>query len=329
MRLRRFSQCPPPAERSPAAREAVRRAAGGPPQEVEAAVRRLIFAWHVDWARRVLRRLGLLLGTLLTLDAAPALPQETRLLHDAAGAIGPLTAPRAGRPVPAVILVHDSLGIDARADRTVAQLLEAGIAALEIELYAVSADGADGAAAFDPAAEAAVLARARQALLAAPGIDGSRLAALGFGRGAHAVALAPGGAGPAPDWAARVLLYPACAAVAHALPAGPGASGAPVLVMHGDSGAGDPPRDCLRLASRFEDAGAPARVIHYRGASHGWDAPPVRGDAPSRHPDPGSEGRGGEGRGGDGRVGIVPWPELAAMSAAQAVGFLAGALLTR
>jgi dienelactone hydrolase len=306
-----------PAEHAAAAAEAVRRAAGGSPLEVESAVRRYVLRWHLDLARRVLRRLGLLVGALFVLNTTSALSLEMRLLHDAQGAVGLLTMPQSVAPVPAVMIVHDSLGIDRRAQRTVHQLLEAGVAALEIELYAVSADGADGAAALDPKAEAEVILRARRALAETPAIDGARLAALGFGRGAHAVALAPAGAGW--DWMARVLLYPACAALARELSAGAGASRAPLLLLYGDAGTADPPHDCLRLASSLDDAGAPARLIRYAGASHAWDLPPVGANPVSFQPDPA----------GGGTLRAVPWPQLAEMSATQAAGFLATAMAAR
>jgi dienelactone hydrolase len=86
-----------------------------------------------------------------------------------------------------------------------------------------------------------------------------------------------------------------------------------VLVLHGDTGAGDPPRDCPALASRFEDMGIAAGVIRYPGASHGWDVPMAGEHAGSFLPDPA----------GRGVLRVASWPGLAEMSAAQAVGFIA------
>lgn len=308
---------PPPAEQAPAAAEAVRRAAGASPQEVEAAVRSFILAWHLDWARRVLRRFCLLIGALFAVNAAVASSLETRMLLDAEGPVGMLLMPQSATPVAAVLIMHDSLGIDSRAKWTVQLLLEAGIAVLEVELYAVSVDGADSAAAFDPEAEAAVLARARRALAAAPGVAGVQLAALGFGRGAHAVAVTPVEAGR--DWAARVLLYPACAALAAELRPGPGASRSPVLLLHGDNETADRSRDCRHLASRLENVGAPTRLIRYAHATHAWDLPPIGADSVSFQPDPA----------GGGTLRTVPWPELAQMSGTQAAAFLAMAMAAR
>jgi dienelactone hydrolase len=299
-----------PAPRTPAAQAAVRAAAGSSPQEVEATVRRYVLAWHLDQAARLFRWLRLKLVVLLALGALPA-AAEVRLLGDAQGAIGLFSVPKASTAMPAVVLVHDSLGIDRRSEPTVRHLLQAGIAALEVELYAVSPDGADSALAFDPEAEAKLLARAQRALAAERGIDATRLAALGFGRGAHAVALMPMVGGQ--DWSARVLLYPACGALADALSPKPATSRAPVLVLHGDTGAGDPPRDCPSLASRFEDMGIAAGVIRYPGASHGWDVPMAGEHAGSFLPDPA----------GRGVLRVASWPGLAEMSAAQAVGFIA------
>lgn len=300
--------------RAPAAQATVRAAAAASPQEVEAAVRRYVLAWHLDQAARLLRWLGLKLVVLLALGAPPgAGAVELRLLGDADGAIGLFWTPQRATAMPAVVLVHDSLGIDRRAEPTVRHLLEAGIAALEVELDAISADGADSAAVFDPQAEAELFMRARRALAAAPGIDPARISALGFGRGAHAVALRP--VLDERDWAARVLVYPACAALAGAPSPEPAASRAPVLVLHGDSGAGDPPRDCAALVSRLEDMGIAAGVIHYPGAAHGWDLPLSGEQAVAFLPAPT----------GHGLLRAVAWPELAEMAAAQAAGFLAAA----
>lgn len=308
--LPRSAQETSPTPRAPAAQAAVRAAAGSSPQEVEATVRRYVLAWHLDQATRLFRRLGLKLAVLLVLGGLPA-AAEVRLLGDAQGTIGLFSVPQAAAAMPAVVLVHDSLGIDRRSEPTVRHLLEAGIAALEVELHAVSPDGADISSPFEPEADAKLMARARRALAAERGIDATRLAALGFGRGAHAVALMPVVDGQ--DWAARVLLYPACAALADALSPEPLASHAPVLVLHGDAGAGDPPRDCASLASRFEDMGLAASVIHYPGAAHGWDLPMAGEHGESFMPDPA----------GHGVVRAVSWPGLAEMSAAQAVGFIA------
>lgn len=311
-----------PPERTPAAVEAVRRVAanGSNPNEVEATVRNLIFAWHLDWARRVLRRVSLLLAALCAAGAAPAAATERAVLGDVDGHIGLLSMPGGPEPVPepapvpVVILVHDSLGTDRRTDLTVRQLLDAGIATLEVELYAVSADGANGAEFFDPYAEAEFLNRARRALGTQPGIDPMRIAALGFGRGAHAVAGSPDGY--AQDWVARVFLYPDCGTLAGSMLAGPRTSLAPLLVLHGDTGAGDPPRDCLGLGSRLEHAGVPVRITHYRHAAHGWDLPPIGDHGISFQPAPV----------GQDRLRSVAWPELAELSATHAAGFLAAAI---
>lgn len=314
--VQRADQTTAPPERTPAAVEAVRRAAAGGsnPVEVEAAVRNLIFAWHLDWVRRLLRRVGLLFAAVCAVSATSAAATEREVFGDVDGHIGLLSMPRHPGPVPAVIVVHDSLGMDRRSDLTVRQLLNAGMATLEVELYAVSADGAGGTADFDPRDEAAVLDRAWRAITAEPGIDPIRVAGMGFGRGAHALAGSPDAKGQ--DWAARVLLYPDCTALASALLASAGTSSAPLLVLHGDTGAGDPPRDCLSLASRLEDARVPVRIMHYRSAANGWDLPPIGEHPVSFQPAPV----------GRATLRTVAWPELAEMSAAQAAGFLAAAM---
>ncbi|MGK7869446.1 dienelactone hydrolase family protein [Falsiroseomonas sp. E2-1-a20] len=262
----------------------------------------------------MLRKIGVLLAACCAVGAAPASAAERLVLNDTDGPVGLLSTPRRSEPVPAVILVHDSLGTDRRADLTVRQLRDAGVATLEVELYAVSADGAGSTAAFDVRAEAEVLDRARRALAAQPGIDSTRVAALGFGRGAHA--LAETQEGKQQDWSARVYLYPDCAALGSALVAGTSTSRAPLLLLHGDVGAGDPPCDCVNVANRLEEAGVSVRIIHYRGAAHGWDLPPIGEHLVSFQPAPV----------GRGTLRTVAWPELAEMSATQTAGFLAAAM---
>lgn len=304
----------------------------GSPAETEATVRRFIRAWHLAQLRRLVNWFArlLLVSALVPAPATRAEQPATILLSDASGPVGLLTLPLLegmaegmadGMAGPAaVILVHDVGGIDHRSGRTSAALLAAGIAVLEIETRAVSADGFAlpglGQAMPDIGTELAALARARQALATTPAVDGARVAALGFGRGAHPVALLPVRAEGGADWAARVLLYPGCASLAAALTADPDASRAPLLLMHGGADPGNTPADCDDLADRLDELGAATRVLTYAGATHGWDLPDFGLFGLSFQPHPS----------GSGRLPVRPWPELAQVSAAQAAGFLWAAL---
>lgn len=222
-----------------------------------------------------------------------------------------LTLPlaRKGPTVAAVVLVHDGLGPDARAEPYARQLLGAGIAVLEVLCASL---------------DAATLAATIAALAADPRVDPARVGLLGFGRGA---AGAIDGDVPV---AARALLYPGCRGLAEAVrrpPAG-GWRGHPVLVLHGGADRANPPALCVAAAAALAEAGAAVRRVEYRGASYAWDYPShgierrllLEPPEPSGNLPPGRPG------GVAGRVEAWPWPELAALSATQVASFFARAL---
>lgn len=192
--------------------------------------------------------------------------------------LGPWPQPR-----PAVLVLHDAAGADARSEGYVAQLAGAGFVVLDLLSHV-----ADQAAATE----------ARLALAALPGLDGARIAALAFGQGAVA-ALVPG-------FAAHALLYPECAAL-------PARAPSPrVLLAHGLEDVLNPPGACEALASRWRAEGAELRLRSYSRASHAWDHP-FRGLG-ERVSLPLADGR---------RVPVTPWPDLAELSASEVAGFLA------
>lgn len=248
---------------------------------------------------------------------------EVESLVDDEGPVGILTLPGGVRHshsrIPAVVLLSDGAGPDQRAFRYIEHLRHAGIAALEVQLYESSSDGADPPQSHDRDQEAARLLRALHALHRIRDVEFSAFAAVGFGRGAHPVALASLRTNTNTDLAARVLLYPGCKDVGTALREtgpNPASSRGPVLIMHGDADSANMQADCDGLAERFAEAGIPSRVIRYRGATYGWDIPAmgIGGSAYVEGPD----GR---------RVRATPWYELSDMSAAQAVAFVAAALV--
>lgn len=195
------------------------------------------------------------------------------------------------RPAGLVLLLHDSLGPDLRGRLYEDQLLGAGIAVLDV------LRGDD-----DPEA----LTRALEALRAEAGVAGAPVGVLGFGAGAR-LALRLG-----PSIAARALLYPGCAGLD---PAGSAATG-PLLLLHGDGDASNPRAACSDAAARLSQTGRAVRHRVYPGAGYGWDYPAHGLERRVLLPRPD----------GAGRIPAAPWPELAAMSAAQLAGFFATAL---
>ena len=253
--------------------------------------------------------------------AAPrALAEPSEVFHGPGGMAGLLHRPAVGAsPSPTVLIVHDTLGLDRRSQRYIAQLNAAGFLVLEVEL---GANPPDGVAEPPPGeAEAAVLVtRAAAALARHPRVDPTRIGALGFGIGARAVALAPPAENGGAAFAARLLLYPGCSSLGDLLRAQPQALGgvpSAVLILHGEDDPANTPAGCDRLSAAFGPA-VSARRVAYRGAAYAWDLPQA----------PGSEYGGQPWPGGEGAVPVRSWPELAELTAAKAAGFFALALHT-
>jgi dienelactone hydrolase len=251
--------------------------------------------------------------------AARALAEPSEVFHGPGGMAGLLHRPAVGAsPSPAVLIVHDALGLDRRSQRYIAQLNAAGLLVLEVELRANPPDGF-----VEPLpgeAEAAELvARAAAALARDPRVDPVRIGALGFGIGARAVALAsPAAESGGAAFVARLLLYPGCSSLDGLLRARPRApNGVPsaVLILHGEDDPANRPAECGRLSTAFDPA-ASVRRIAYLGAAYAWDLPQA----------PGSEHGGQPWPGGQGAVPVHSWPELAELTAAKAAGFFARAL---
>lgn len=249
------------------------------------------------------RRVPIILASILLLLAgAPAVASEPAP-RDAAVAVsafesgailGTLMRPHHARgSLRGIVLVlHDALGPDPRAARYAEQLLGAGIAVLEISHGAHDVDAIGHAAA---------------ALLSDPRLDGAPLGILGFGMGAR-IALRAG-----PAVAARALLYPGCAG----LPAMAGSDASdPLLLLHGDADEAHAAPDCDAAARTLSRRGRPVRRVVYRGAGYAWDHPLFGQERRMLLPHPG----------GTGRLAVTPWPELAALSAAQVARFFAEAL---
>ncbi|WP_244407351.1 dienelactone hydrolase family protein [Roseomonas fluvialis] len=221
-------------------------------------------------------------------------------IEDPAGPVGLMTlppAPAATGTMPAVLLVHDTLGPDQRSLPYVEQLAAAGLLVLEI---APEPD--------EPDAE--VVRRGVAALRAHPGVDPARIGLLGFGGGARAAMLATV---DQDAFAARALLYPGCAGLLRDLPAAPSRGG--LLLLHGAEDPANAEADCVALAQRLA-GGAPTRRVMFRGASYAWDFPSAEPLAPWLYPAPGDAGR----------VRIRPWPALTALSATEVASFFAFAL---
>lgn len=247
--------------------------------------------------------------------AARALAGPPEVFHGPGGMAGLLHPPEVGAlPSPAVLVVHDALGLDQRSQRYIARLNAAGILAVEVELRANPPDG--WAEPLPGEAEAAVLlAQAIAALARDPRVDPLRIGALGFGVGARALALVPPVEDGRATVAARLLLYPGCGslgALLRAPPHAPRSVPSPVLLLHGEDDPANAPAECDGLSAAL-GPGAPVRRIAYRGATYAWDLPQVAEGTHAGQPWPDREGT----------IPVRWWPELADLTAAKAAAFFA------
>ncbi len=242
----------------------------------------------------------------------------------------PLTVPAilripdaAPRPAPAVIIVHGSAGPDSRGPAYARELNKAGVATLEIDMWA--ARGLKGN--LDrPKAVQETLPDAYGAfkfLASHPAIDARRIGVMGFSWGgvvAMLTATKPYSLrylGPQAKFAAHAPLYPACWLYNVA----PGFefkdfTGAPVFIQCGELDAYDEPDTGEKLVRSLASI-APGllSIKTYPGATHAFDRtePAMTVDDPLSH-----LGKGGE-------VLFAPNPEAAGEARAATVGFFSRA----
>jgi dienelactone hydrolase len=183
-------------------------------------------------------------------------------------------------PGPAVLICHGSDGVDGRGEFHAAALNAAGIATLEIDMWAARGTGRGAASRPKSVPETLPDAFAAARFLAAqPEVDPDRIGILGFSWGGVVSLLtatkragADLGAG-APPFAAHAALYPVC--WTYETPRGfslADLTGAPVLIQAGDADAYDDPDGLDQLLGRLPPKSrALVTGITHKGAGHGFD----------------------------------------------------------
>jgi uncharacterized protein len=227
--------------------------------------------------------------------------------------------------IPAVVIVHGSAGVDSRGRFYAEALNDAGIATLEIDMWA--ARGWLGGITGRPRGVPETLPDAYGALKflsEQPRIDPERIGIMGFSWGGVVTMLTA----TAPytalytegdlKFAAHVAHYPVCW-VYNRVPgyAFNSFTGSPVLIQAGELDAYDQPDTCPKLVQSLPEAAqAFISVNVYPNATHAWDRlqPAITVTDPFSH-----LGKGGE-------VEFIPNPGKAFQSRSSAVRFFQEAL---
>ncbi len=221
--------------------------------------------------------------------------------------------------VPAVVIAHGSGGVDTRGSFHAQALNEAGIATLEIDMWA--ARGLSGGAEGRPRAVAETLPDAYGALKylsAHAAIDASRIGITGFSWGGVMAMLSAtkkyaAQAEAGQRFVAHAPFYPVCWAYNRVPSYEFGAlTGSPLFIQAGAADQYDNPDSCQVLVDSLSAEDRPhVELRMYPGATHGWDRlePAIQVNDPYSH-----TGQGGT-------VDIRPSPETAETSRRAMVEF--------
>ena len=189
---------------------------------------------------------------------------------------GVLTLPKESKePVPVVVLVHGSAGVDSRYAFHRPALLEAGIGTFEVDFKTgvfTSLSDRPPMATFQPWAFEAL-----KVLRAHPRVDPDRIAIMGFSLGGHlSVSVAARKVvkrwlGDQPGFAAHVGFYPVCAELKRYFDK-TGATGAPILIMCGEKDSWGDGARCKPFCDGLNDAqpGLVSLTV-YPDAHHAFD----------------------------------------------------------
>jgi dienelactone hydrolase len=198
-----------------------------------------------------------------------------------------LRLPPGSGPVPAVVILHGSAGVDGHGARYAEHLLAAGIGSLEIDMFSPCGIGrGQGISQRPPRADAMPdVYGALRALASHPRVDADRIGVMGMSYGAGlAVYLATTPLGRAyaagrPDFRAAAALYPVCYGYDpdHPLARLLGLSFPRLpllmLVAERDDYDSDGGASCRRLAASGAAAAQARMQVHVlAGATHMWDS---------------------------------------------------------
>ncbi len=233
---------------------------------------------------------------------------------------GKLGLPASTAPRGAVLICHGSDGVDGRGAFHAEALNAAGVATLEIDMWAARGSGRGAAARPSSPLDTLGDAFGALAFLAAqPEIDAARIGVMGFSWGGvvtlvssrrrHVERFSQGGL----RFAAHAAFYPVCWAYEH-VPALSleGRTGSPILIQTGEADTYDAPDSGARLVEHLRAVGeGEVTGYAYANATHGFDR-----DLPAQViNDPFSH----QGKGGP--VTMTFHPEAAALARARCLAF--------
>jgi dienelactone hydrolase len=186
------------------------------------------------------------------------------------------TAPRAAMPIPGVVLLHDSGGLNASHLQWAAVLDEMSIATLLIDSFAGRGitDTIADQSLLSPLSMIADAHAGLRHLAADPRVDPHKIAIIGFSRGSVASIYSATrrfselrGEG-VPEFAAHIGFYTPCN-VQYC--GDTDVSAAPMLFLHGDADDYVPISWCRRYVERLRSTGADAALVELKGAPHKFD----------------------------------------------------------
>ncbi|WMS42687.1 dienelactone hydrolase family protein [Acuticoccus sp. MNP-M23] len=204
-------------------------------------------------------------------------------LYDAALGNAPATEARvtftpavgasAGKPSPAVVLLHGAGGVSsAREGRYAREFAAQGVAVAVVDVFGAR-NGGGFMQRLVNVTEAMALAdafAARDWLAARPDVDGDRIAIIGFSYGGMSATYAAYrqvvDAYGAQPFAAHVAFYGPCIARFEDVTA----TGAPLLMLWGEQDAIIDPDECIATAADLERGGSAVEITRY-DARHRWD----------------------------------------------------------
>src|SRR5262245_15845862 len=179
------------------------------------------------------------------------------------------TPSNAKGPVPAVVLLHGCGGVTPNGPAWAQWLQSEGYAALMLDSFQgrglrnLCADSKP----LTPTARATDVFAAAAKLKTMTGIDGARIAAMGFSHGGSTVLAAwrLQRRQPEANVKAFIALYPGCAN--QTVPP----DAAPLLILAGGKDDWTPPEPCQSLAETAKTAGKPVSIVVYPDARHHFD----------------------------------------------------------